>query len=67
LVENLFLLAIVAIGIGGMGLFWAAMEMPTIEGPWQTITALMTWALVIGVLVLGAQLEGIKVLLAKRK
>ncbi|MCD6403949.1 hypothetical protein DRN62_01830 [Nanoarchaeota archaeon] len=59
-VEKLYILAIVVMGICGLALFYAAINMPTIEGPWQTITAVMSWINVMVLLVLGAELEGIR-------
>ena len=59
-IEKLYIFSIVVLGICGLALFYAAVNLPVIEGPWQTITAVMSWINVMVLLVIGAQLEGAK-------
>jgi len=58
--EKLYIIAIIVLGICGLALFYAAINMPTLEGPWATITSVMSWITVMVLLVLGAELEGIR-------
>lgn len=59
--EKLFIIAISFVGIGGFILFYAAIKFPSpFEGPWTVVSAIMGWLIVIVLLILGIQLEGIK-------
>jgi len=61
LVEKLFITTIAIMGIGGLILFYAAMTIPSVfDGPWTTVTAIMSWVNVITLLIIGSQIEGIK-------
>jgi hypothetical protein len=63
--EKVLVLVTVITGIIGLILFYAAMSMPTIEGPWGTITSIMSWVTVLVLLVIAIELEGIRDLLKK--
>ncbi|MCW1296885.1 MAG: hypothetical protein OH319_04360 [Candidatus Parvarchaeota archaeon] len=60
LTEKVLVLVTVVTGIIGLILFYAAMSMPTIEGPWGTITSIMSWITVLVLLIIAIELEGIR-------
>jgi len=58
--EILLLSAIFFVGILGIFLFSTAMGMPSTEGPWLTITAIMVWISAMCILMVNVELEKLR-------